>query len=166
MLRCCCCCCLQVLCQFVRARKRKGNGTCFCFLSASCICIVYHSESESILIMIYLIQIRFDRSLALSHINLISIRSQIKSLSQAEYQNTRKPEINYPKYSHISLELLQNDTFTTFFPRQYCLLKGTHIKLSMSTICLLYVSIYHMHPTNTETTTRTTTTNRSLKTEN
>lgn len=116
--------------------------------------------------MIYLIQIRFDRSLALSHINSISIRSQIKSLSQAEYQKTRKPEINYPKYSHISLELLQNDTFTTFFPRQYCLLKGTHIKLSMSTICLLYVSIYHMHPTNTETTTRTTTTNRSLKTEN
>lgn len=139
-------------------------------MSASCICIVYHSESESILIMIYLIQIRFALSLSLSHINSISIRSQIKSLSQAKDQNNRKPEINYPKYSHISLELLQNDTFTTFFPRQYCLLKGTHMKLSMSTICLLYVSIYHMHPTNTETTRTTTTaetetTNRSLKTE-
>lgn len=49
---------------------------------------------------------------------------------------------NYPKYSHIS-----NDTFTTFFPRQNCLLKGTHIKLSLSINVYIYVYTNNQHLT-------------------
>lgn len=95
--------------------------------------------------MIYLIQIRFDTqgkltcalSLSLCHINSISIRSQIKSLSQAEYQKTRNKLSKVLAYifrtitkRHVYYLLSSAILFTKRYPHK------TVDVYYMSTICL------------------------------